>query len=194
MKKLSIVVSIILLSSYLSHGQLGKSNLDFYLDIGFANVFFDGIGGPLMGLTLANEKDDYGFSIRKDFLIELGRISYIDTNNIIFSTEKIEIQRYYVLTYLEGYLGLKRYINAPLSLGLGYGWINTNYRENVSFNRDYGYGVLTVKAIYEVSWVAFEIRSFIPIKKNYFDRYYPFARLSPIELSVFYRFRPKKNS
>ena len=117
MKRFLIIVSIFIFSTSFSFGQIGKSNFDFYFDIGYATIFFDGVSGPLIGLTLVNEKHDFGFSIRNDMLISLGRDEYIDVNGLLFVSEKIEILQYNVLTYWEGYLGLKRFIKVPLSLG-----------------------------------------------------------------------------
>lgn len=192
MKKILIGLIILLLSSNFSIGQKGKSNLDLNLDIGYAWLFSDFVGGPLLGITLTNEKYDCGLSIRNDFLIKLGRNSYVDTTGTRYYLKSMAIVEYNTLTYFEGHLGLKRFINVPLSFGLGYGWINTNENDNVKLNPEYGYSVLTIKANYLVSWVMFEIRGNIILQKDYYNRHYPGDRLFPVEIAAFYRFKPKK--
>jgi len=195
MKKMIVFTGVFLCLFLTLKAQEKQPKNKIYLDIGSSYILFDYVGGPCLGLSLINEKYNFGFTVRNDYLIKLGRSYHYDTiaKAIVYSGEKIEIQDYNKLLYFDAFMSLEKHIHAPLALGIGYGWINTNYRSNIMFNPEYGYAVLTLKVDYKVSWLTFEVRGNIPIKKDYFYKYYPYDNLMPIELSAFYRFMPKKN-
>ncbi len=196
MKKIVIFTGVFLYLLFTLKAQEKEPKNNLYLDIGCSYILFDYVGGPFLGLSLINEKHDFGFTVRNDFMIKLGRSYYYDTIAqsvvYVYPGSKIEVQDYYKLLYFDAFMSFKKYIHIPLTLGVGYGWINTNFRSNDMFNPYCGYAVLSLKADYKVSWLTFEVRGNIPIKKDYFHGYYPYDNLMPIELSAFYRFRPKK--
>ena len=199
MKKIVIFTSMFLYLFFTLTAQEKEPKNKLYLDIGTAYLPIDYVGGPSLGLTVINKKYDFGFTIRNDYMIRLERgytYDTISTNffGVNYGGQKIEIHDYYKLFYFDAFINLENYIHTPFSFGVGYGWINTNYQSNTMFNPECGYAVLSVKADYKISWLTLEIRGNIPIKKNYFDSYYPYNNLFPIEISAFYRFRPKKEN
>jgi hypothetical protein len=166
---------------------------DFYLNLGLSYIpLMDYAGGSLIGLTFTNPGKSLGFTIRTDYLLSIGRNSYTDTSGILRQYEKIEFTEYNNILYLDLEYNLKKTTKLPLIAGLGYGWIYLGERENLRFNRDYGYAVISPKIVYNFSWISFELRGNIPLRNDYFKRHYNFERLFPIEISACYRFKPKQ--
>lgn len=167
---------------------------NFYFNIGFSYIpFVDNIAGPLIGLSLSNPKKSLGFFVRTDFLISIGsKLDVIDTSaGFSIPTYKYGLLKYNNIVYGDIEYNLSKVTNIPLTIGLGYGWIYLGERENFRFNRDYGYAVLSPKLIYQYSWILFELRGNIQLQKEYFQKYYNYKRLFPIEISLIYRFAPK---
>ena len=172
---------------------LREQKYDYYFNIGVSYIPFDYIGGPLIGLSYQHPTKKLGFNFHTNYLLEIGKETYINQYGNLSSGNSIKIINFKNLTYFELEYKLNRHKKLPIKAGLGYGWIYLGERNNIKSNRDHGYAVISPKIMVQYSWLTFQFRGNIPIKNNYFKSYYPFWRLFPGEISLVYRFKPQSH-
>lgn len=165
-----------------------KEKYDFYIETGAMFTPF----GPCLGLSFEHPNKALSFLVRSDFWFRFGKYTYVDTNGNYISEKNYSITEYHSLLYFDAEYKFNKMFKFPLMFGAGYGWIYLGNRENYTFDRYSGYGVITLKFRYAYSWLGIEARGNIPIKNNYFTKYNNTAdRLFPLQISLLYRFKPK---
>lgn len=197
MKRILLTVLLLACFKFLiaqEYSEVKKDYFDLYVDLGYKSAVIDFISGPIIGLSIYNPDKPFCFSYRNDFLISLGKHTYIDsTNQIQVSSNKFEILQFITQSNFEFGYRLPYLKGKPLTLGTGLGWINLGDRENVRFNKDYGYMTLSISIKYKLSWFLIELKGDIAFKNDYYNLYRYYDKPIPVSLGLIYRFKPKNN-
>ena len=149
MKKIFIGLILLLNSFYAATAQSDKVNekYDLYIDIGLKYAF--DISGIALGLSIYSPSKKLSLSFRQDFLASIGAKDYYiglnDSSNLFIQTNKIDFVRYHTQNYFE----LAYIVHPKITTSLGYGWVFAGSKENVRFNRDYGYPILSLAVSYQ---------------------------------------------
>lgn len=175
--------AIFLLTIFLSPIALVAQDVEssgkLYINLGLKYAIGEGQAGPILGISLDNDKSRFAFNFRGDLVFKIGR-SQPNQNNY-------QLVHYTTYNYLDVDYKLKN----SFRLTAGAGWIYGSVDNNTKLDTRTGYYVVTFAVKYEVQWLVLELRGDLPIMNE--SQKATLNKQAPFSLAFVFPFNPKQS-